>query len=317
MPSEQTETGRRPAAALVVRDGIDSIGAQQTKSENELKYLVLGERSNKRPVHDVDGYYREVYNYCSGNSGVHSKSRKCYFEDFQFGSPKLVEIYEEERNLKEKEEEANKRLTDLQQGKDEKECEQLEEQFPSKKYQLSDELQREKSELESQSFLNWTRVDFKAFLDALRRNGRSDATSTIVEVSKECNKDQSDVRRYFDTFWKRFKEIEEGERIVESIGKVEELLVKKNDLAAKIAEKVDLSQENLHKLSLRYGSMKGKVYSDEEDAFLILMLQKHGYGEWKKIIFEIKNSWLFRFDSFFKSRNTADIKKRVTLIVVL
>ena len=316
MSREQGERGRSAASIPVATEGLEC-DKVQNETEHELKYLVLNERSNKRPIDDVDEYYGEIYDCCSRNSGVNTKTKKIYFQDFQFVYPKLVDIYEEERGLREKEEEANRTLEELKLDGKEEEYEHLKNQLSKGDYKLSDDLQREKSELELQSFLNWTEGDFKAFLGALRRNGRSDATSTVREVSIECGKDPSDVKRYFDTFWQRFKEIEGGEKIIESINGVEELLLKKKDLTKKIVDRFDLSPNNLHNLFLRYGSMKGRVYSDEEDAFLILMLQKHGYGEWKKIVFEIKNSWLFRFDSFFKSRITSDIKKRCDTLIKL
>merc|ERR1711991_566160 len=121
-----------------------------------------------RPIDDVDEYYGEIYDCCSRNSGVNTKTKKIYFQDFQFVYPKLVDIYEEERGLREKEEEANRTLEELKLDGKEEEYEHLKNQLSKGDYKLSDDLQREKSELELQSFLNWTEGDFKAFLGALR-----------------------------------------------------------------------------------------------------------------------------------------------------
>ena len=315
MPGEpEGENGK--AAVPQVAGAMEYDEKRESESKRELKYLVLAERANKRQFDDLDEYCQEVINYTS-KQGVSAKIRKIHFQDFQFGDSKLVEIYEKERMLKAKEEEMDRKLLYLQQLGKEEAYEELKKQISTDEYSLSDDLRQEKIELESLSFMNWTRSDFKAFLDALHRNGRNDSASTVNEVSAQLDKDPSNVKRYFDTFWSRYGEMEDGVKIVEGVDKAEELIVKKKELTKSIVEKVDLSAGNLHNLSLRYGSSKGKVYSDEEDAFLILMLQKYGYGEWKKVVFEIKNSWLFRFDSFFKSRTPSDIKNRCNTLIKL
>jgi SWI/SNF-related matrix-associated actin-dependent regulator of chromatin subfamily A member 5 len=55
-------------------------------------------------------------------------------------------------------------------------------------------------------------------------------------------------------------------------------------------------------LKLSYGANKGKAYTEEEDRFILCMMHKLGYGAWDELKAEIRKSWRFRFDWFFKSR---------------
>ena len=61
-----------------------------------------------------------------------------------------------------------------------------------------------------------------------------------------------------------------------------------------------------------------KVYTEEEDRFLLVMLNKHGVeGEFifEKIRDEIRESPLFRFDWFFLSRTPQEIGRRCKTLI--
>ncbi len=46
-------------------------------------------------------------------------------------------------------------------------------------------------------------------------------------------------------------------------------------------------------------------------------LHRHGYGAWEVIRSEIRRSWRFRFDWFFKSRNAFDLQRRADTLIRL
>ena len=46
----------------------------------------------------------------------------------------------------------------------------------------------------------------------------------------------------------------------------------------------------------------GRPRAEEEDRFILCMVHKLGYGQWDELKAEIRKSWRFRFDWFFKSR---------------
>ena len=58
------------------------------------------------------------------------------------------------------------------------------------------------------------------------------------------------------------------------------------------------------------GGVRGKIWSEEEDAYLVCMMHRHGYGQWERIRQEVRRAWQFKFDWFFKSRNATELQRR-------
>jgi len=58
------------------------------------------------------------------------------------------------------------------------------------------------------------------------------------------------------------------------------------------------------------GGSRGKIWTEDEDAYLVCMMHRHGYGQWERIRQEIRRAWQFKFDWFFKSRNAAELQRR-------
>jgi len=81
------------------------------------------------------------------------------------------------------------------------------------------------------------------------------------------------------------------------------------------ASSIDLIKICWHTMKFNYGSYKTHSYTEEEDAFLVYMMHKHGYGESDRIKMEIKRATHFRFDWFFKSRSEQEIQKRCDTLV--
>jgi hypothetical protein len=71
-------------------------------------------------------------------------------------------------------------------------------------------------------------------------------------------------------------------------------------------------------MKFNYGpGLKGRCYREEEDAFLLCMMYRHGYGAAEQIQMEICRGWQFWFDWLFKSRNAAELQKRCDVIIKL
>lgn len=81
-----------------------------------------------------------------------------------------------------------------------------------------------------------------------------------------------------------------------------------------VAEMLHYSWPKL-KISYGGGSSRGKGYQEEEDAFLVCMMYRHGYGAAERIRMEIRRAWQFRFDWYFKSRSAQEIQKRCDTLV--
>lgn len=45
------------------------------------------------------------------------------------------------------------------------------------------------------------------------------------------------------------------------------------------------------------------MVAEEEDRFILCKVHQLGYGAWDELKASIRQSWRFRFDWFFKSRN--------------
>ena len=70
-------------------------------------------------------------------------------------------------------------------------------------------------------------------------------------------------------------------------------------------------------LKIQYGANKNKAYTEEEDRFLVCMMHRLGYGAWDEMKAEIRKSWRFRFDWFFKSRTPVELNRRCDTLIRL
>merc|ERR1711918_63159 len=75
----------------------------------------------------------------------------------------------------------------------------------------------------------------------------------------------------------------------------------------------------LETLKIPQSVSQKRGYIDDNDRFLLHQLYLLGYGDenlYHKIQVEIRKSPTFRFDYYFKSRNTDDLKKRAETLVL-
>jgi SWI/SNF-related matrix-associated actin-dependent regulator of chromatin subfamily A member 5 len=69
-------------------------------------------------------------------------------------------------------------------------------------------------------------------------------------------------------------------------------------------------------MKISYGpGVRGKGYQEEEDAFLVCMMHRHGFGAAERIRMEIRRAWQFRFNWYIKSRTAVDLQKRCEILV--
>lgn len=136
-------------------------------------------------------------------------------------------------------------------------------------------------------------------------------------------------------------------KIIDKIEKGEKKIHRLSDIRRMIQEKVELHLENIYglmypgvedgkvakeileqhspmdllmyswpKMQFKYGQgQKGFSYQQEEDAFLLVMMHRHGYGAARRIQLEIRRAWQFRFNWFFKSRSPQEIQQRCDVLV--
>lgn len=212
-------------------------------------------------------------------------------------------------------------------------------------YKMCDEDLAEKQKLLAEGFPDWSRKDYKSFVTSVERHGRYNLRNIIADVVEECGKEEKEIKKYFVAFWTTYRRIGEWPKVLERIEKGEKKILRLRQIRDSIQEKVERHLEEtlgdyytdstegierikkmpsvgelLHytwpKMKINYGSgFRGRSYQEDEDAFLICMMHRHGYGAAERIRMEIRRAWQFRFDWYFKSRNSTEIQKRCDFLV--
>jgi SWI/SNF-related matrix-associated actin-dependent regulator of chromatin subfamily A member 5 len=93
---------------------------------------------------------------------------------------------------------------------------------------------------------------------------------------------------------------------------------KRSNLESLLLKKIASVKYPMQELELNYPTTKGKVYSEEEDRYLLCRLNYYGmtaedvYERIKKDITEFP---VFRFDWFFKSRSPQELQRRCNTLL--
>jgi len=294
-------------------------------------FLNLPQRERKRN-YDVNEYYRSAL---SGGDGpapkekVPKQRKGPAMHDFQFFQKQRLEtLLQREHDLNVQAAQAAHRVKDLRHrvGKTEseaevkgmlEEAEQIEQTLPA--LQLSEADQALKAKLLEEGFGDWTRKDFRSLCTALEALGRQDKESVTRQVSGETGKAEADVERYLDAFLEKGPEqLAEFPKIIEKIEKGEKKIQRQREISEALSKKMARCGPNpFQALQVNYGGSghgsgqaRGKLWTEDEDAFLVCMMHRHGYGQWERIRHEIRRAWQFKFDWFFKSRNASELARR-------
>lgn len=137
-------------------------------------------------------------------------------------------------------------------------------------------------------------------------------------ASEIQDKDARAVKRYYTYFKKHWKELAEHPRIAARIAEGEAKRNKRSNLEHLLAKKISSVKHPMQELELNYPTTKGKVYSEEEDRYLLCRLNHYGmrvedvYECMKRDISEFP---VFRFDWFFKSRSTQELQRRCNTLL--
>lgn len=131
-------------------------------------------------------------------------------------------------------------------------------------------------------------------------------------------KSADEIERYYMVFKKKWKELSEYSRIKARIEEGEAKRNKRDNLEALLHKKISSVRYPMQELELNYPTTKGKVYSEEEDRYLLCRLYHYGmrtddvYERIKKDITEFP---VFRFDWFFKSRSPQELQRRCNTLL--
>ncbi|KAK4718637.1 hypothetical protein R3W88_016975 [Solanum pinnatisectum] len=223
--------------------------------------------------------------------------------DFQFfNTQRLSELYEKEvRYLMTHQKNQVKDTVDMEEPEDAGEP-------------LTAEEQEEKEQLLEEGFSMWSRRDFNTFIRACEKYGRNDLKSIAAEME---GKTEEEVERYAHVFKERYKELNDYDRIIKNIERGESRISRRDEIMKAIGKKLDRYKNPWLELKIQYGQNKGKLYNEECDRFMICMVHKLGHGNWDELKAAFRQSTLFKFDWFVKSRTTQELARRCDALIRL
>ncbi|KZV70252.1 hypothetical protein PENSPDRAFT_743561 [Peniophora sp. CONT] len=292
------------------------------------KRLVLNalepSKRERKTNYSVDAYYKDAM-----RAGPAAKEKvvkiprapkQVAMQDFQFFPARLAELQEREMA-------AHKRLNDIiavprePQGDEDtpdklEEERKAEQEFIDNAEPLTEEELAEKDTLTAQGFESWSRRDFQQFVKALEAHGWTDDYDLIA--SEIQDKTTDDVRAYYPVFKKKWKTLAEHPRIAQRIAEGEAKRNKRSNLESLLSRKIGSVRYPMQELELNYPTTKGKVYSEEEDRYLLCRLHHYGMGledVYDRIKKDITEFPVFRFDWFFKSRSPQELQRRCNTLL--
>ena len=99
------------------------------------------------------------------------------------------------------------------------------------------------------------------------RRGSLHASPRPLDGAEILTGRYAQVRRYHTVFWQRHKELADWERVIDKIEKGEKRLQRSKEIREALAEKIARSPKPHECLPLNYGASRGKVWTEEEDAY--------------------------------------------------
>lgn len=120
---------------------------------------------------------------------------------------------------------------------------------------------RERDQLLTQGFHDWSKRDFAAFLKAADRYGRDD----LPNIAKEVDKPVERVKEYSEVFWARYTEIPNYEKLLKIIERGEQRNKKQKETRLALELKYKMYTYPHHQMQLSYSGQRSKNFTEEED----------------------------------------------------
>lgn len=293
------------------------------KKEIGLSWINPSKRERKEQSYSMDKYYRNAL--ATGGPRPEPKPKvprapkQMAMHDYQFFDRRLEDLQEKETAWFRKENGIKAPLNDgdeesLQQRLEDQEIEQkmIDEAEP-----LTEEEIAEKEQLSQEGFGDWNKRDFQQFINGSAKYGRYNYEDIALEVDSKSPKE---IKEYAKVFWKRYKEIQNWEKHIAAIKEGEDRKQRVLEQREMLHKKIKMYRVPLQQLKLNYtvSTTNKKVYTEEEDRFLLVMLDKYGLdteGLYERIRDEIRESPLFRFDWFFLSRTPQELSRRCATLI--
>ncbi|GFH05549.1 uncharacterized protein HaLaN_00029, partial [Haematococcus lacustris] len=310
--------------ALVIQQGRLTENAASKVGELNIKQLVGNnwvdppkrERKRINAFGETEVYKPQGMKAAASKASGPRLPKMPQLPDFQFYNVKrITEIYEKENKYELfKHQQAEKEKTLRNQGASEEAVEGALAPSADDPQPLTEEEVAERETLLQAGFSSFNRKDFQAFVRASEKHGREALPQIAAEMD---GKTLEEVTEYAKVFWARYKDLNEYEKVIKNIERGEQKIQRQQDILDAIATKLARYKNPWQDLKIPYGPNKGKAYTEEEDRFILCMIHKLGYGNWDDLKAEIRKSWRFRFDWFFKSRTPQELARRCESLIKL
>ncbi|KAF5371313.1 hypothetical protein D9758_004202 [Tetrapyrgos nigripes] len=284
--------------------------------------LSLSKRERKSN-YSVDNYFKDTLRQGPSKPDKGPKLPKApkqvNIQDFQFFPPELAALQERELAV-------HKRLNGItatlrDPGPDDT-PESLEEERAAAQElidtaePLTEEEQALKDQYIESGFPDWSRRDFQQLVKGLEAYGWNQPPEVYATDIQE--KTAEEVRKYYETFKQKWTTLSEYPRIATRIAEGEAKRNKRDNLESLLDAKINSVRYPMQELELNYPTTKGKVYSEEEDRYLLCRLFHYGMQAddvYERIKKDISEFPVFRFDWFFKSRSPQELQRRCNTLL--
>jgi len=288
-----------------------------------IAWINPSKRERKEQSYSMDKYYRQALQTGGRTADNKPKAprapRQIQIHDYQFFPAPLADLQDRETAWFRKEIGYKVPLPDDEEMDEttKEEERDLEQREIDDATPLTEAEQTDKERMSQQGFGDWNRRDFQQFINGSAKYGRTNYEGIAEEVD---GKDSKHIKEYAKVFWQKYTEIENYSKYIDTIEAGEEKTRKINHQRKMLKRKMDMYRVPLQQLKLNYSvsTTNKKVYTEEEDRFLLVMLERHGVdgeGIYDRIRDEIRDSPLFRFDWFFLSRTPIEIGRRCTTLL--
>ncbi|KAG0297169.1 hypothetical protein BGZ98_000685, partial [Dissophora globulifera] len=295
--------------------------SNKRKADGSLLWITPAKRERKAN-YAVDDYYRDALRVApkAPTNKAPRLPKSLNIHDFQFYPARLHELQEKEVLFYRKSigyrvpkaigpDAANMSEEELE------EQQQQEQALIDTAEPLTEDEVAEKEELMQSGFENWSKRDFISFYKACEKFGRNSLSEIASDIE---GKTLAEIKAYSKVFWNRYDEIADSERIIAAIEKGESKLQRQSDIQDQLSSVIHRHRVPLQQLKIAYNQTKTKNYTEEEDRFLVVMLERLGYGTddvYDRIRDEVRKSPLFRFDWFLKSRTPLELQRRCAYLI--
>ncbi|KAI9142019.1 SNF2 family N-terminal domain-containing protein [Paraphysoderma sedebokerense] len=299
---------------------------RQKKQKNIALNWIEPTKRDRKVNYGIDEYYRGVMR-TGGRKEASNKAPKppkfVQLYDFQFFPMRLYELQEQEILAYRKQVgyKVPKRTPAADEEIDDEELEKEQQQEQARIDEaepLTEEETAEKEQLMTQGFGNWGKREFGQFVKCCEAYGRNNFEQFSSNLP---TKTVDEIKQYSTVFWERYKEIDDWKKIIDTIEKGEKRLSRVQEVQETLTARISELRSPLSGLKIPYNtSAKGKNYTEEEDRFLLVTLEKYGYGSedvYDRMRDEIRTSPLFRFDWFLRSRTSQELSRRCNTLVSL